>query len=151
MKNEELKVVSGQCSVVSVLRKMVCASIIFIFHFLFSISLVGCSDDPVLDVNPNDLTGCWEDVNSPQEYWRFREGGTGVTWDESEDISEEESNMKFEWTLDRDELTFVFRGENENQAVPRVYRIREITSVSMKWENYFGETKRLKRRRDLEK
>ncbi len=144
MKNEELKVVSGQCSVVSVLRKMVCVSIIFIFHFLFSISLVGCSDDPVLDVNPDDLTGKWV-VENTQEYWRFRSGGTGVTWDESEDISEEESNLRFEWMLDRDELTCVFRGENENQAVPKVYRIREITTSSMKWENIYGQTTRLKK------
>lgn len=101
----------------------------------------GCGKDSVLDVNPNDLTGKWVVENS-QEYWRFRSGGTGVTWDESEDISEEESNLKFEWTLDRDELTCVFRGANENQAVPKVYRIREISSSSMRWEDIYGRTTR---------
>ncbi len=105
---------------------------------------VGCSDDPVLDVNSDDLVGKWV-VENTQEYWRFRGGGTGVTWDESEDISEEESNLKFEWSLDRDELTCVFRGANENQAVPKVYRIREITASSMKWENIYGQTTRLKK------
>ena len=99
----------------------------------------GCGKDIVLDVNPDDLSGKWV-VENTQEYWRFRSNGTGVTWDESEDISEEESNLKFEWTLDRDELTCVFRGENENQAVPKVYYIREISSSAMKWEDYYGRT-----------
>ena len=99
----------------------------------------GCSDDPVLDVEPGDLAGKWV-VEDSQEYWRFRMDGTGVTWDESEDIYEEESNLKFEWTLDSDELTCVFRGENENQAVPKVYRIREISSSAMKWEDIYGRT-----------
>lgn len=104
----------------------------------------GCTNDIVLDVNPSDLTGKWV-VENTQEYWRFRSGGTGVTWDESEDIYEDESNLKFEWSLDRDELTCVFRGENENQAVPKVYRIREISVSSMKWEDIYGRTMKFKK------
>jgi hypothetical protein len=104
----------------------------------------GCSDDPVLVFDPSELMGKWV-VEGQQEYWRFRTDGTGVTWDESEDISEEESNLKFEWSLDKDELTCVFRGENENQAVPKVYRIREISSYAMKWEDIYGQTKRFRK------
>ena len=63
---------------------------------------------------------------------------TGVTWDESEDITEEESNLKFEWTLSRDELTCVFRGAQGNQAVPKLYVIRSISSTQMTWEDYYG-------------
>ena len=108
------------------------------------IAMGGCTDDPVLEVNPNDLTGRWV-VTGTQEYWRFNSNGSGVTWDESEDISEEESNLTFEWTLDRNELTCVFRGENENQAVPKVYYIKEISSGSMRWEDVFGRTWMLNR------
>lgn len=106
--------------------------------------LNGCGKDFVLDVNADDLTGRWV-VEGTREYWRFRSDGRGVTWDEGEDISEEESNLRFEWTLDRDELTCIFRGENENQAVPKVYRIREISSSDMMWEDIYGRTTRLKR------
>lgn len=106
--------------------------------------LCGCLDDFFLDVNPDDLTGKWV-VESSQEYWRFRGDGSGVTWDEGEDISEYESNLKFEWMLDKDELTCVFRGENENQAVPKVYRIKEISGESMKWEDIYGRTKKFKK------
>ena len=108
------------------------------------LALGSCTDDPVLDVNPDDLTGRWV-VEGTQEYWRFRNDGTGVTWDESEDIYENESNLRFEWTLDRDELTCVFRGDNKNQAVPKVYRIREITISSMKWEDIYGRTMRFRK------
>lgn len=97
-----------------------------------------------IDVNPDDLTGRWV-VEGTQEFWHFRNGGTGVTWDESEDISEEESDLQFEWTLNRDELTCVWRDENENRTVPKVYRICEITTSSMKWENIFGQTTKLKK------
>lgn len=108
------------------------------------LALGGCTDDPVLEVNPDDLTGRWV-VEGTQEYWRFRDDGTGVTWDESEDIYENESNLKFEWGLDKDELTCVFRGDNENQAVPKVYRIREITISSMKWEDIYGRTMKFRK------
>ena len=109
------------------------------------LTLGGCVKDVFLNVNPDDLTGRWV-VEGTQEYWRFRSDGTGVTWDESEDISENESNLKFEWTLDEDELTCVFRGENENQAVPKVYYIRNLTSESMEWEDIYGRTVKLVKR-----
>ena len=109
------------------------------------LTLSGCLKDFFLDVNPDDLTGRWV-VEGTQEYWRFRSDGTGVTWDESEDISESESNLKFEWTLDGNELTCVFRGENENQAVPKVYLISEISDELLKWEDWFGRTTTLVKR-----
>lgn len=107
-------------------------------------TMSGCLKD-ILDIFADDITGRWV-VKDSQEYWRFRSDGTGVTWDESEDISESESNLKFEWTLDRDELTCVFRGENENQAVPKVYYIRKLTSESMEWEDIYGRTVKLVKR-----
>ena len=66
------------------------------------LAMSGCIKD-ILNFFADDITGRWV-VEGTQEYWRFRSDGTGVTWDESEDISENESNLKFEWTLDEDEL-----------------------------------------------
>lgn len=107
-------------------------------------ALGGCVKDTFLDVNPDDLTGRWV-VEGTQEYWRFKSDGNGVTWDESEDISEWESNLTFEWSLDRDELTCVFHGANENQAVPKVYTIRELAEGRMTWEDVYGRTWKLVR------
>ena len=108
------------------------------------LAMSGCIKD-ILNFFADDITGRWV-VEGTQEYWRFRIDGTGVTWDESEDISESESNLRFEWTLDEDELTCVFRGENENQAVPKVYYIRKLTSERMEWEDIYGRTVKLVKR-----
>jgi hypothetical protein len=102
---------------------------------LSTLSLAGCGPEDIVEVYPADLHGLW--VRN-QEYWRFKDDNTGVTWDESEDITEEESNLKFEWTLSRDELTCVFRGAQGNQAVPKLYVIRSISSTQMTWEDYYG-------------
>lgn len=108
------------------------------------LTLGGCLKDFFMIVNPDDLTGRWV-VEGTQEYWRFNGDGSGVTWDESEDISEWESNLTFEWSLEMSELTCVFHGANENQAVPKVYTIREITADSMEWEDIYGRRRRLVR------
>ena len=104
--------------------------------------LVSCtpSDNRVhITVNPEQLQGCWV-KSGTQEYWRYRDDSTGVTWDESEDMTEEESNLTFTWEVNRDVLTHIFRGVMDNQAVPKVYTITEITPQSMKWEDDYGIT-----------
>lgn len=75
-----------------------------------------------------------------QEYWRYYSSGNGVTWDESEDISEEESNLTFTWTLDGDQLTHVFTGSSGGQAVPKVYTVTSITPSTMLWTDFYGST-----------
>ncbi len=99
-------------------------------------------EDTHLNVNPAMVQGKWI-KNATQEYWRYNADETGVTWDESEDISEEESNLTFEWTLNGDVLTHVFRGEQGNQAVPKVYTITEIDASTMKWKDDYGMTYQL--------
>jgi hypothetical protein len=64
-----------------------------------------------------------------------------VTWDESEDISESESNLRFTWEIaNDDELRMVSSGEMGNQFVPKNYTVTEISSTTMKWEDAFGLT-----------
>jgi len=90
-----------------------------------------------INVDESQLYGLWVKSNS-QEYWRYRSDGTGVTWDESEDITEEESNLTYRWTLQTDRLTHVFSGAQGNQAVPKVYTITEITASTMKWKDDYS-------------
>ena len=97
----------------------------------------GCSlfeNDNHITVGEDQLYGCWVKAGT-QEYWRYRDDGRGVTWDEADDISEEESNLTFTWTVRQDELTHIFRGEMDNQAVPKVYTIKAINNSSMDWED----------------
>lgn len=104
----------------------------------FSLLATSCIDEHTT-VEPYQLHGLWQKF-STQEYWRYRADGTGVTWDESEDVSEEESNLTFEWSINGDELTHIFRGSLGNQAVPKVYTITSISSTQMKWEDDYGQT-----------
>ena len=102
-------------------------------------AFAACDEKPLpLNVTDDQLYGCWV-KNGTQEYWRYLEGGTGVTWDEAEDVAEEESNLRFEWAVTGDRLTHVFRGEEGNQAVPKVYTVKGISTSSMSWEDDYGQ------------
>lgn len=105
---------------------------------LLALLATGCHEKDVhIMVEPEQLLGKWLKDGS-QEYWRYRSDSTGVTWDESEDVSEEESNHTFEWTVNGDRLTHVFRGEQGNQAVPKVFTVKEITSTTMRWQDDYS-------------
>lgn len=91
-----------------------------------------------INVSPDQLYGCWV-KNGSQEYWRYLSDSTGVTWDESEDVTEDESNLRFEWSVNGDVLTHIFRGEQGNQAVPKVYTIKGISASQMSWEDDYGQ------------
>ena len=95
--------------------------------------------DVHINVSEEQLYGCWQ-KSGTEEYWRYNAGGTGVTWDEAEDVSESESNLTFTWSIREDELTHIFRGEMGNQAVPKVYTIKSISETTMQWEDDYGIT-----------
>lgn len=95
-----------------------------------------CHDDPVVNVTDAMLYGKWM-VDGTTEYWRYDDDHTGVTWDVSE-ISEEASNLKFEWELHDAELLHVFAGEMGNQGVSKAYRITQIGVNTMSWEDDYG-------------
>ncbi len=102
--------------------------------------VAGCGDkEQPINVGAEQLYGCWV-KNGTQEYWRYLEDGTGVTWDESEDISEDESNLRFEWSVSGDLLTHIFHGEQDNQAVPKLFTIKGISASSMSWVDDYGQS-----------
>ena len=107
---------------------------------LLTLVVGSCGDkrEPI-SVSESQLVGLWQRTGS-QEYWRYASDHTGVTWDEAEDITEEESNLTFRWTLNGDELGHVFNGQMGNQAVSRYYTITQISSTTMKWEDDYGTT-----------
>ncbi len=93
-----------------------------------------------INVSDGQLEGLWQ-KNSTEEFWRYKaEDHTGVTWDASEDITEEESNLTFTWSVNGDVLRHVFTGAQNNQAVPKVYTVKEISSTAMTWEDDYGMT-----------
>lgn len=107
---------------------------------LLTLTLAGChKEDTHIDVNKSQVLGTWVKVGT-QEYWRYQSGGSGATWDESEDIGGDETNLTFSWTLDGDYLEHSFSGRHGNQNVTEAYYITEISETTMKWRdaNYDG-------------
>jgi hypothetical protein len=105
----------------------------------------GCGkEQPHINVDPAQLEGLWQKSTS-EVFWRYNGDRTGVTWDASEDITEEESNLTFNWVLSVDELTMVFSGANGNQAVPKVYTITSIGDAVMTWRDNYGMTQTFNR------
>lgn len=101
------------------------------------------SDD--IQLQPEQFTGLWAKENNTYEYWRFNNDLTGVTWDETPDsetgepeMTEEESNLKYYWKVDRNLLMFRWEGLMENQNVPRYYYIRSIDSLRIVGEDDYG-------------
>lgn len=117
----------------------------FLTAVLMSVLMTGCfffDSETHIVVEEEQLYGKWQEGSS-QVYWHYNDDGTGVTWDEGEEISEEESNLTYQWTVSGDVLTHVFSGSQANQAVPKVYTITAIDNRQMVWKDDYGMTKTL--------
>lgn len=110
--------------------------ILFMGVFLL---MTSCKKETPVTIDASLLPGKWLHEGT-EEYWRYYANGNGVTWDESEDISEEESNLTFQWTLSGDVLTHVFTGSSGNQAVPKVFYVNYINGSIMQWTDDYGST-----------
>ena len=113
----------------------------FCFFAVLAVSallLSGCSKDKEEDAvsfNQNYLVGKWN-VSNSQVFWQYGADGTGVTWDESQDVSEgDETTMRFTWTLSGDRLSHVFGGDEVHQAVVQDYTVKELSASRLVWND----------------
>ena len=67
----------------------------------------------------------------------YKADGTGHTWDENDDVSEDEA-QKFKWTLDKNELTVTHLMEIGTAEIPKLFTVTELTSTSLKYKNDYG-------------
>lgn len=86
-----------------------------------------------------DLVGVWENDDNAGEFWRYRSDLTGCTWDEGDDVTEEEA-QEFTWTLVVNTLTQIHIIEISNTQIPKVYTVTELTSSSLVYEDVFGKS-----------
>ena len=83
------------------------------------------------------LIGKWERTSKSGEYYRYDRGGTGATWDTSEDISEEEAQT-FSWTLEKDLLTLLHNMEMDStKKVPKYYTITALDDKTLTYKDDF--------------
>ncbi|MBN2481292.1 MAG: hypothetical protein JXB19_06105 [Bacteroidales bacterium] len=81
------------------------------------------------------LIGKWQ---SGTLYYKYLEDGTGATWDEGDDVFEDEA-QEFTWTLVKSELTHIHILEMGG-TVPKVYTVTELTAATLKYHDDFGKS-----------
>lgn len=79
------------------------------------------------------LIGTWV---SGTEFYKYKADGNGATWDESEDVKEEEA-LHFTWTLVKSDLTHIHIMEDGNK-VPKSYTVTELSATTLKYKDDFG-------------
>ncbi|MEA4936395.1 hypothetical protein SDC9_200139 [bioreactor metagenome] len=78
------------------------------------------------------LIGKWQ---SGTLFYRYDTGGTGVSWDTSDDITEAEAQA-FTWTLVKAELTHIHVIEMIGN-VPKVYTVTKLTETILEYKDDF--------------
>lgn len=103
-----------------------------------SILVVSCGKIDV-SFDPQKLIGKWV---SDTEYWRYDNDGTGVTWDTSDDVTEEEAQaFKWEYNAADNSLTHIHWMEmTQEWTVPRVYTIMKLNDSSLVYIDKFGKS-----------
>jgi hypothetical protein len=91
-----------------------------------------CGKDTEIDSSL--LPGKWKEKTN---YEVYNADGTGKTWDEADDVSEDEA-QKFTWTLSKSELTQIHEMEMGQGKIPKVYTVTELTESTFKYKDSYG-------------
>lgn len=70
--------------------------------------------------------------------YRYDSGGNGVTWDTSEDVTENEAQA-FTWVLSEDRLSITHIMENGGK-IPKSYTIEILDATTLSYTNEYGES-----------
>ena len=69
-------------------------------------------------------------------YEIYYSDGTGVTWDEADDVSEEEGQW-YDWTLEGKTLIQEHYTEF-GSVVPKVYTVKQLTNSTLRYDDDYG-------------
>ncbi len=100
--------------------------------FVIASLFVSCAEDDI-SFDEELLIGKWQDGSL---FYRYDSDGTGATWDEADDIDEDEA-QPFTWTLIKAELTQIHLMEMGG-TVPKVYEVTELTATRLRYKDDFG-------------
>lgn len=101
---------------------------------------VSCIDDFDVVINKSDLVGKWQSTDKTTEYWRFKSGGTGSTWDEADDVHEYDTVgvLHFTWTTTGSHLEIDYEGQMGQHAYEN-YTVTRQTQDSLVWKDMYGD------------
>ena len=95
--------------------------------------LASCGDKGK-NIDKSLLPGKWQQGLIFEVY---KADGNGYTWDESEDVGEDEAQA-MTWTLEKNELTQYHQMEIGTGVIPKVYTVTELTSTTFKYKDNYG-------------
>jgi hypothetical protein len=114
------------------MKKLLSFIVLCIATSALMVSCIEMDDDPFDD---DLLVGKWQ---SGTMFYKYNFDGTGTTWDEGDDVMEDEA-QSFTWTLVEAELTHIHIMEMGG-TVPKIYTVTQLSETSLKYEDSFGKT-----------
>lgn len=113
------------------LKKIFCGMLYSAFALCM---LSGCYPEIMApDFSIDDIYGKWR---SGTEYYVYEYGGTGYTWDESDDVYEDEA-QRFTWEVDENEMIHIHKTEMGFDD-PMYYIITELTASTLKYYDAYN-------------
>lgn len=113
----------------------------FLLSAVVALSLTSCGGDKEhFDISL--LAGKWV---AGQEFWRYDANGTGATWDEADDVHEDEA-QPFTWEFDDEtnRLTHIHQMEMGG-VVPKSYTLKALNDNTLSYTDRFDSTYTFKR------
>ena len=115
--------------------KLISLAIIAVTAIIVSMS--SCAPDTDIEFEKTLLHGKWQETNS-FNFEVYNADGTGYTWDEADDVTEDEA-QPFTWTLEDGILTHIHIMEMGG-SIPKVYTVTKLTATELIYEDDFGKT-----------
>lgn len=79
------------------------------------------------------LIGLWQ---SGSVHYRFKDDGTGLTWDTADDVMESEGST-FTWEINKNIFTH-FHQMEIGGIIPKVYKITKLDLVNLEYTDDYG-------------
>ena len=80
------------------------------------------------------LIGLWQ---SGSVFYRYNEDGSGVTWDTSDDVMEEEGS-KFTWEINKRRIIHYHQMEISSGIIPKTYTITKLDLLNLEYKDDFN-------------
>ena len=107
-------------------------------------ALCACTpDDPTEgDFDVTHLYGKWCQEGT-KIYYKYNDDGTGATWDESDDVYEDEAQA-FTWEVDGSEMIHIHLTETGTAQIPKYYIITFLSFDELDYYDAYVTTKKYK-------
>lgn len=98
-----------------------------------AILLSNCGGDTII-IDEDLIIGRWK---SGSLYEVYEQGGSGYTWDEADDVTEDE-RQQFEWSISDNNILTQIHLMEMGGRIPKVYNITQLTNTSLVYEDDYG-------------